>query len=107
MAYKPLNITMDDAIKLTRDEIEVDMKGVGFILFRNQLKPDTAEALTLLRKGNVRNVMITGDNIQTGCYIAKQSGMIDPMKYVLQTVVDKGTILWKQSGNDCAEWPLV
>jgi cation-transporting ATPase 13A3/4/5 len=52
------------------------MTFLGFILFRNELKPDTAEALRLLREGSIRTVMITGDHPLTGIHIAKQSGML-------------------------------
>ena len=41
-----------------------ELTWLGLILFRNELKPDTADAILALKEGNVRCVMITGDNAQ-------------------------------------------
>ena len=34
------------------------------MLFRNELKHDTAEAIAMIQQGDVRPVMVTGDNAQ-------------------------------------------
>lgn len=68
--------TSIDSIK--RDELEEpgSVSMLGYLLFRNELKPDTMQAITELREGAVRPVMVTGDNAQTGYYIARASGMV-------------------------------
>merc|ERR1719384_1262857 len=62
-----------------RDEIEVEgtFECLGLILFRNELKSESREAMLALREGDVRTVMITGDNAACGYYIAKESAMIE------------------------------
>ena len=45
-----------------RAEVEKDLKFLGLLLFRNQLKPDSASAIAALRAGNIRTVMCTGSN---------------------------------------------
>ncbi|KAJ3068122.1 hypothetical protein HK102_007250, partial [Quaeritorhiza haematococci] len=60
----------------TRSDLEHSASFIGFILFRNELKESTPTALAELKRGGCRVVMITGDNAQTGIYVAKASGMI-------------------------------
>ena len=63
---------------ITRDAAELggDLSLLGLILFRNELKPDSADAMRALKAGDIRNVMLTGDNAQCGCYIARKIGGI-------------------------------
>lgn len=50
--------------KLSRDDVEAkgSITMLGYLLFRNELKEDTPEAIQELRDGAVRPVMVTGDN---------------------------------------------
>ncbi|KAJ3321500.1 hypothetical protein HDU76_014084, partial [Blyttiomyces sp. JEL0837] len=72
----PSNITLDEALKLSRSQLESAPTLLGLCLFRNELKPDTADALEELRDGGCRVVMITGDNADTAVFIAKKCGMV-------------------------------
>lgn len=65
-----------DINSMSRDQLEAGAEFIGFMLFRNELKTDTKDALSQLRKGGCRLVMITGDNANTAVYIARESGMI-------------------------------
>lgn len=56
---------------------------LGYLLFRNELKEDTPAAIAELRDGAIRPVMITGDNAQTGYFIARKCGMVDKGLQVL------------------------
>ncbi|POM63871.1 P-type ATPase (P-ATPase) Superfamily [Phytophthora palmivora] len=47
------------------------------------LKGDTADAIAKLKAGDIRTVMITGDNAMCGCYIARQSGMVSSSSRVI------------------------
>lgn len=60
-----------------RDLAEADTKLLGLLVFQNELKADTSEVIETLKRGDVRVIMVTGDNALTGCYIARQSGMIN------------------------------
>ena len=92
---------------LTRDEAEMGgpLTLIGLILFRNELKSDSAEAMIALKEGDVRNIMLTGDNAQCGCYIARKVGMVEPKKLVLfGDDKDKcGTVSWEQMGGGTGE----
>eukprot|EP00494_Astrolonche_serrata_P030697 UN30965 len=88
-----------DFSTLSRDDVESpgSMECLGLILFRNELKPDTAAAIKELKEGDTRTVMITGDNAQCGYYIARESGMIERTSQVwLATVGDDGVVWDRQ-----------
>ncbi|PVV01389.1 hypothetical protein BB560_004192, partial [Smittium megazygosporum] len=83
-------------INFSVDEIESDLEFSCLLIFKNNLKPDTSEALSQIKQGNVRCVMITGDTAQTGIYIAKKSGMIPEGKDVaLGDIDENGLVVFK------------
>ncbi|OZJ06188.1 hypothetical protein BZG36_01004 [Bifiguratus adelaidae] len=81
---------------VTREQLERNVNVVSLIMFKNFLKDDTASALQELKNGHVRSVMITGDNVYTGIYIARQCNMIEPGNRVLLADLNKGTgqVMW-------------
>jgi magnesium-transporting ATPase (P-type) len=44
----------------------------------NTIRDETADVIQELEGGEIRTIMITGDNVYTGITIAKESGMILP-----------------------------
>eukprot|EP00300_Choanocystis_sp_HF-7_P024223 c25631_g1_i1.p1 GENE.c25631_g1_i1~~c25631_g1_i1.p1 ORF type:complete len:1297 (+),score=301.51 c25631_g1_i1:36-3926(+) len=86
---------------VSRDDIEKDMTFLGLITFRNELKPDTVMALTELREGDVRIVMITGDHPLTAVFIARQCGLIrsDQKMFFGKDVTESGDIVWLVDGD--------
>ena len=58
-----------------RADLESNVKLIGVMLFRNELKHDTPQALQKLRNGGCRTVMITGDHPNTAIFIARSAGM--------------------------------
>ena len=70
------NVEAAKVNQIDRDAVEKDLSFVGLINFRNELKVDTTEAICTLKAGDVRPVMITGDNAQCGFYISRKCGMI-------------------------------
>ncbi|KAF1785411.1 P-type ATPase, cytoplasmic domain N [Phytophthora cactorum] len=66
-----------------REAVDESLSLLGLILFRNELKDDTADAIAKLKAGDIRTVMITGDNAMCGCYIARQSGMVSSSSRVI------------------------
>lgn len=83
MGAREIHPSVTDLEHQNRDSIECDMHFLGLIVFQNELKPDSAQAIETLQRGDVRVVMITGDNAMTGCYIARASGMVQPNTRVL------------------------
>ncbi|KAJ9074598.1 hypothetical protein DSO57_1004738 [Entomophthora muscae] len=62
----------------SRDDFEREADFLSLILFRNQLKPDTVEALAMLHEGGTQTLMATGDNAFTGIHVARACGMMSP-----------------------------
>jgi predicted P-type ATPase len=76
IACRMIETSPSQVDNLSRDELESNLELVGLMLFRNELKPETALALKELREGGCRNVMITGDNANTAIFVAKACDMI-------------------------------
>jgi Cu+-exporting ATPase len=55
--------------------VAIDGKPAGVIAIADPIKPSTAEALTALRDGGVRVVMLTGDNRTTAQAVARRLGI--------------------------------
>jgi cation-transporting ATPase 13A3/4/5 len=78
IAHKNLG-KIDPAVAraLPRAEVESGNDCIALLMFRNNLKPDTADAIAVLKEGTVRPVMITGDTALTGVFIARKCGMVN------------------------------
>ncbi|XP_077343613.1 putative cation-transporting ATPase 13A5 [Lithobates pipiens] len=77
MAYKNLDINEDSKVEmLKREEVEHDLFFLGFLIMENSLKPETKPVLHELKTANIRTIMVTGDNLQTACTVALNSGMV-------------------------------
>ncbi|CAH0519293.1 unnamed protein product [Peronospora belbahrii] len=74
----PSNWTQEQVVEFAnnREAVDESLSLLGLILFRNELKEDTVDAIAKLKGGDIRMVMVTGDNAMCGCYIARQSGML-------------------------------
>eukprot|EP00808_Paulinella_micropora_P026704 g73567.t1 len=64
--------------KLQRDRVEEGLTFLGFMLFKNEVKPDTAISLEELRKGDVRTLMVSGDHVLTAIHVGKKTKMLPP-----------------------------
>ncbi|TMW55563.1 hypothetical protein Poli38472_010445 [Pythium oligandrum] len=83
------------ALVADREAVDQELSLLGLVLFRNELKPDTADAIAQLKAGDTRVVMITGDNAMCGCYIARQSGMISETSRVILGDVVADELVWR------------
>ncbi|KAJ1568913.1 hypothetical protein HK096_004877, partial [Nowakowskiella sp. JEL0078] len=106
----PSGTTIEQATSMTREALEQigTPRLVSLMLFRNELKEDTAAALQDLREGGCRVVMITGDNVGTAVHVAQRCGMIEknglnePLVYI-GNASEKGVVSWKnvEDGTIC------
>ena len=89
---------------LARDDVEVheSFELISLIVFRNEPKDESRDAILHLRSGVVRPVMITGDNAQCGQYISRTCGLVDDNSKILLAETEKGTgeIFWSYMGED-------
>jgi predicted P-type ATPase len=94
LATKPFKDS--NKVDLDRKCIEQNLKFLGLILFRNEMKPDSPEVFKRLQDGGIECIMITGDNAMCGSYIAKGCGICDSKKELFLGDVDaiSGDVVW-------------
>jgi predicted P-type ATPase len=93
----------NDVDSISRDDIEntKSFTLLGLMIFRNEPKADSRDAILLLRDGAVRPVMITGDNAQCGQYISRSCGLVDDTSRILLAETNKtsGEVTWTFMGS--------
>jgi len=57
--------------------VENNLIFVGFLYFENKLKPESSSNIDLLHQAHVRTVMVTGDNLLTALWVARQCRIIN------------------------------
>ncbi|KAI8804374.1 hypothetical protein BJ742DRAFT_825014 [Cladochytrium replicatum] len=79
LAWRTLdaNVSWIKAMRMKRDEIERDLRFVGFIVFENKLKSGTSRVVGALRRARIREVMCTGDNVLTAISVSRECGLVD------------------------------
>ncbi|DBA01044.1 TPA: hypothetical protein N0F65_002654 [Lagenidium giganteum] len=88
-------------LMLKREAVESGLTFLGLILFQNELKEDSRRVIQTLKEGDVRVVMITGDNAMTACHIAKECGMVSAdARVILGDILSFGdyqtkALVWK------------
>lgn len=60
-----------------RNLFETEMEFLGFIIFENKLKPETTPTIEIIKKANLKPIMVTGDNPFTAINIGMQCGILD------------------------------
>ena len=87
-----------------REVVDENLSLLGLILFRNEVKEDTAAAIAKLKGGDIHTIIITGDNAMCGCYIARQSNMMSSnSRVVLREMVSspKATkLVWRDVDSE-------
>lgn len=89
-----------------RDSLENGLELLGLLIYRNELKPDTADALRKLREGMCRSVIITGDNALTGRYIAGEAGMVPDGTTCYHASVKHDQVRWCDDSGDLVDLPV-
>jgi len=97
MGFKELGNAFDDELAaMSRDASEEALSILGLVLFRNELKADSRSAMLQLKAGDVRPVMITGDNAENGLYVSRESAMIGPnAAIVIGDLGPNGGVQWR------------
>eukprot|EP00929_Paragymnodinium_shiwhaense_P036539 TRINITY_DN19569_c0_g1_i4.p1 TRINITY_DN19569_c0_g1~~TRINITY_DN19569_c0_g1_i4.p1 ORF type:complete len:1292 (-),score=164.98 TRINITY_DN19569_c0_g1_i4:385-4260(-) len=97
----PNYMAPNDIVSMPRDQLEADLQLLGLLLFRNEMKPDSLQAIEDLKAGSINCVMCTGDNAVTGTSIARQCGIIGSSSEVRVGDVDAGgQVEWRNPDND-------
>jgi len=100
----PQSLTTQQIADMSRDSLEAGLGICGLLLFRNEMKRDSPNAIRELRKGSIRSVICTGDNALTGISIGKQCHIIvggDSGRVLLGELVSGGQgIQWRDPDSD-------
>ncbi|XP_068601873.1 polyamine-transporting ATPase 13A2 [Brachionichthys hirsutus] len=75
LAYKPIDVDAD-LTAIQRSEVEKDMQFLGLLMMKNLVKPQSANAIHIMKLADLRTIMVTGDNILTAVNVAKSCGMV-------------------------------
>lgn len=78
------HLTWADIERMSRDEVEMNPKLVGLLIFQNGLKKETIPSIRELQDANLYTMMVTGDNLQTAITVAKDCGMINQTQKIIQ-----------------------
>ncbi len=78
LGYKELgNLTHQEIRDMTREQIESELKFVGFVIISCPLKPDSRAVIKEIMHSSHYITMITGDNPLTACHVGAQLKLID------------------------------
>lgn len=75
------NLTTDFTCR-AREDVESNMKFLGFIIFENKLKRRTLPTLAELKAAGLKMSMVTGDNILTSISVSRSCGLLGRHDYV-------------------------
>lgn len=59
------------------EESEKPLHFLGFLVFRNPLKPDSKEVIQELMEAGIQPTLLTGDNIHSGLHVAEKAGVVE------------------------------
>ncbi|KAA6387883.1 MAG: putative Vacuolar cation-transporting ATPase YPK9, partial [Streblomastix strix] len=76
------NLEYEKIRKLPRDQCEIDLTFLGFLVLENRLRPTSKASIGRLQDAGIRCVMVTGDNVLTAVSIARQCHIIPIKKQV-------------------------
>jgi len=97
------------AQRLTRSQVESELRFIGFVIFENKLKLSTEPAIQILKSAHIGVRMCTGDNIRTAISVGRDCGMIEDYTRVYlptfisgSSTIPDSTIAWFDIDNESA-----
>ena len=68
---------VDNPNKMSRLDLEQDLQFMGFLVFENALKKETAATINTLHDASLSTAMCTGDNLLTAIAVAKECNILN------------------------------
>ena len=84
IAYKELDKSIDNIYKYNRDEIEVDLVFLGFVVILDPAREGVTEAVESCKNAGIGVIMITGDHPATAEAIARNIDLFDEGDIVVE-----------------------
>jgi len=82
LAYRDVDVPLDDKV-FWDTAPETNMTLLGVVGIKDPIRPETLEAVRLLKGAGVNVRMVTGDNVLTASFIAREAGILDEGGVVL------------------------
>jgi heavy metal translocating P-type ATPase len=82
--------------------VQIDQQPAGLIAIADELKPNSAAAVTRLRELNIRTMMLTGDNKLTARFLAEEAGIDEVIAELSPEQKQKEIIRIQKSGASVA-----
>lgn len=82
LAYRDVDVPLEDK-QFWDMAPETDLTLLGVVGIKDPVRPETLEAVRLLKGAGVNVRMVTGDNVLTASYIAREAGILDEGGVVL------------------------
>ncbi|XP_060516984.1 endoplasmic reticulum transmembrane helix translocase [Cylas formicarius] len=102
LGYKEIGqLSSQELRDLSREDIEKDLRFVGFVIISCPLKSDSKNVIKELQYASHRVVMITGDNPLTACHVANELKFISKPLLILNEKSSQ-EFMWEsvyQNGN--------
>ncbi|KAF7789236.1 hypothetical protein EIP86_000177 [Pleurotus ostreatoroseus] len=99
LGYREMeNMNTDKINKITRDQVEISLTFVGFLVFHCPLKADAVDTLKMLVDSSHRCIMITGDNPLTAVHVARDVEIVDRDVLILDVKDSAGSqsdLVWR------------
>lgn len=92
--------SMDAVVQMVRDELEDSVDFLGMLNFANQIREQTPEVIGTLHDCGVESIMLTGDNLFTGVYIARESTLIPYGGKVVFVELQNESLCWYCEDGD-------
>lgn len=83
IAWRPFAKNYAKTQRVSREEVESNLTFLGLLVMENRLKPETTDVIGVLKKAEIRTVMITGDNMLTALSVARDCGIVDKSHKVI------------------------
>ncbi|XP_050428737.1 endoplasmic reticulum transmembrane helix translocase [Adelges cooleyi] len=100
LARKEMSINPNDLKNLKREDLECDLKFVGFVVVSCPLKQDSKNVIKELLASSHLVTMITGDNALTACYVAKELNFTRSSSQIILTLAEVGA-KWSWVNESC------
>jgi len=95
------SLSNEQVAGMTREELESGPSVIGLLLFRNEMKADSPDAIDMLKEGSVRSVICTGDNELTGIAIGRKCHIVTTPTCLRGNMVN-GKLEWNDPDKETA-----
>ncbi|XP_065648020.1 polyamine-transporting ATPase 13A3-like [Hydra vulgaris] len=85
--------------KIPRGEIESNLLLSGIIVFENVVKQGTHDTIKILSQANIKTAMVTGDDLLTASFVAREIDMITPDQDLVELSFLNGNEVYKKLKN--------